>query len=148
MSHVTTRSLHSPWRWAVIALLLGNAVIHLLLTPMHLEEARYIGLGFIALSLACIALAGALALAGTPAAWAATGAVNVLGLAAFIASRTIGLPLIEDDIGNWGEPLGLLTMLVETLAIGLSLTALRERTPGALGVIPVRQATLTHTNKS
>ncbi len=29
------------------------------------------------------------------------------------AGRTIGLPQIGDDIGNWGEPLGIVAIIAE-----------------------------------
>lgn len=128
MTGFATRELHSPARWVVMALLVGNAVIHFDLAPMHLEEAPYIGALFIGLSVACILLCVALASIDLVVVWAATGLVNLLGLVAFIVSRTIGLPQIGDDIGNWSDPLGVSTIVIEVLVIGITVAVLRRST--------------------
>lgn len=118
--------MRSPWRWLTAYSLLINAAIHLILTPMHLEEAPYVGVLFVLLSSACIVLAGALVLSDTPVAWAATGTVSLLGLLAFLACRTVGLPQLADDTGNWSDPYGWLTIAVETLAIACTAVVLRS----------------------
>ncbi|MEO6942287.1 MAG: hypothetical protein ABI124_04610 [Terrimesophilobacter sp.] len=115
MSYLSNPAQHSPWRWLAIVLLLVNAAIHVNLTPMHLMEAPYIGLLFIVLSAACVILAALLAFRDNELVWMATGALSALALIAFLASRTVGLPQIDDDIGNWTEPLGILNMAVEAL---------------------------------
>ena len=108
--------VHSPLRWYAAALLLGNALVHVPLIPEHLEEARYVGLLFIALSVVATVLALMLVVADSVWAWGATAAVSVLSVAAFLVSRTVGLPQLQDDIGNWSEPLGFPALLVETVA--------------------------------
>lgn len=139
--------LRSPLRWTVTALLLVNALIHLVLTPSHLEEAPYIGVGFLLLSIACLALAGGLVLWDVPLVWAASTAVNALGLIAFIASRTVGLPQIGDDVGNWGEPLGVLTMVVEAAGIGLGALVLHRAGDRTSLHSPVRHPGVLDTNR-
>jgi len=51
-----------------------------------------------------------------------------------VLSRTTGLPGTTGDIGNWSEPLGLASMLVEAAFILVSAYALslsrRESLPG------------------
>jgi hypothetical protein len=113
-------AIRSPWRLPAAACLLVNAGIHVDLAPMHLQEAPYIGVLFILLSLACIILAATLLVFDAAPVWLAAGAVSLLGLAAFVVSRTIGLPQIEDDMGNWTDPLGWATMVVECLAVLLA----------------------------
>ncbi|MEO7130395.1 MAG: hypothetical protein ABIZ07_03350 [Dermatophilaceae bacterium] len=39
--------------------------------------------------------------------------VAALALMGYFLSRTIGLPQIGDDIGNWGEPLGIVAIIAE-----------------------------------
>lgn len=126
MTNRTTRELRSPARWVVMALLVANAVIHFDLTPMHLEEAPYIGALFIALSVTCVLLCVALASADLAVFWVATGGVNLLGLVAFVVSRTVGLPQMADDIGNWSDPLGIATIVIEVLVIGITVAVLRR----------------------
>jgi hypothetical protein len=119
--------LHSPLRWACALALLVTAGTHLPLVPEHLEEAPYVGVLFILLSLGSIALAVLIVVRDLPVVWAASGTVTLLALIAFLASRTVGLPQIADDIGNWTEPLGfpalaaeLATTVLAVLAVGQS----------------------------
>jgi hypothetical protein len=109
-------------------MLLATAATHIPLVPEHLKEAPYIGMLFIALSTASVALAVLVVLADTPAVWAATGAMTLLAVIAFLTSRTIGLPMIGDEIGNWTEPLGLPALAAESLAFLAAVAVLR---PGA-----------------
>lgn len=126
MKDFFTRRLDSPWRWVAMAALWANAAIHVDLAPMHLEEATYIGVLFLLLSAAAIVLAVGLALNDSPAVWAAAGVLSLAGLTAFVASRTVGLPLIADDIGSWSEPMEQATLLVETLTIAFAVDALQH----------------------
>jgi hypothetical protein len=118
------RPLQSPWRWPAIVLLLVTAGTHLPLVPMHLEEAPYVGALFIALTVASLVLAGLLVARDTSLVWVATGAMTALAVVAFLWSRTVGLPQIGDDIGNWGEPLGFPALGSEIVATAVAAVAL------------------------
>jgi hypothetical protein len=118
--------LGSPLRWAASVLLLVTAATHIPLVPEHLEEAPYIGVLFIALSVASVVLAVVLIVADTPAVWAATGVMTALAVVAFVVSRTVGLPQIGDDIGNWTEPLGFPALAAEALAAVVAAVALQR----------------------
>jgi hypothetical protein len=101
------------------ALALVAAAAHVPVTGEHLEEARYIGVLFIALEVACVLLAVALVARPSRAVFAATSAVGALAVLALVVSRTIGLPLIQDDIGVWTEPLAWISLVSESLmAVG------------------------------
>ena len=39
-----------------------------------------------------------------------------LAILGYVISRTIGLPQIGDDIGNWLEPLGVVAVIAEATA--------------------------------
>jgi hypothetical protein len=133
MPHLLGPAQHSQWRWPATLFLLVNAAIHLYLAPMHLIEAPYIGALFIALSAACIILAVLLTFLDNTLVWTATGTISLLALIAFLISRTIGLPQIGDDIGNWTDPLGYPNMVVEILTVTVAIAVLRSwrlRTPG------------------
>ncbi|MEO7132374.1 MAG: hypothetical protein ABIZ07_13465, partial [Dermatophilaceae bacterium] len=43
--------------------------------------------------------------------------VAALALVGYFLSRTIGLPQMGDDIGNWGEPLGILAIISEAIML-------------------------------
>lgn len=101
-----------------------NAGVHIPLVPEHLREAPYIGVLFILLSVACVALAIMVTAHDTPWIWAISAALSPLALIAFVWSRTIGLPQITDDIGNWTEPLCFPTVAAEALTVALVLVVL------------------------
>lgn len=124
MSFITHPARHSPWRWSAAGFLLANAAIHLYLAPMHLMEAPYIGVLFATLSAACIILALLLAFRDNALVWAVTGALSLVALIAFLASRTVGLPQIGDEIGNWTEPFGSLNLMVEVLTVVIAIFVL------------------------
>jgi len=119
--------LASPLRWVAIVMLLGTAGTHVPLVPEHLEEAPYVGVLFIALSVASIVLAVLLVRWDSPLVWTASGVMTVLALIAFFASRTVGLPQIGDDIGNWGDPLGYPAVAVEALVTAAAAIVLANR---------------------
>ncbi|MCA1984706.1 hypothetical protein [Nocardioides nematodiphilus] len=130
-------ALHSPDRGAAILGLVVTAGTHLPLVGEHLEEAPYVGWLFIALSAAALVLALALVIADTPLVWAVAGAVTLAAVVAFVASRTIGLPLIGDDVGNWSEPLGYPAVAAEVVvAVVSAMTLLRTRRVPTLGQVP------------
>ncbi len=116
--------LDSAFRWPAAALMIVTAAVHIPLIREHLEEAPYLGVLFIALSAACILLAAAVLTMDTPVTWSAVGLVSVLALAGFLASRTVGLPEVGDDVGNWSDPLGYPAMVAETLAAVLATVVL------------------------
>lgn len=123
------RPLHSPLRWWAVPLLLITAGVHVPLIPEHLREAPYVGVLFAVLTTACLVLAVLLVLSDSAVVWAATGLATLLAVAAFLLSRTVGLPQLADDIGNWTEPLGLPALLAETAALVVAAYALRHQIP-------------------
>ena len=61
--------------------------------------------------------------------WAGTAALMVAVLTGYTLSRTTGLPQSTDDIGNWGEPLGIASLFVEGAVVAVSGAALRGVPP-------------------
>jgi len=120
--------LASPLRWAGAALLVVTSGTHIPLIPAHLHEAPYVGALFIGQSVASAGLASLLVTRDTPAVWAATAVLTVLAVTGFLASRTVGLPQIGDDVGNWSEPLWFPALAAELFAATTAVLALRQRT--------------------
>ncbi len=91
-----------------------------------------------------ILLAFAILHSGSGLAWAAAGSLAGLTRLGFVLSRTTGLPGSDADIGNWSEPLGLASMLVEGAFVLLSAYALwlcrREAVPGLHESLPLEPA--------
>lgn len=118
----------SPSRWVGAVLLLVAAAAHIPLVPGHLREAPYVGVLFIALSVVAVALAIAVVVIETDAVWLMAGAVCFAALLGFLASRTIGLPQLGDDVGMWtGEPLGIPAVASEALVAALAWIQLHHR---------------------
>ena len=117
----------SPWRLPAALGALTEAVGHIPVTQDHLTEAPYIGIGFILLTVAGFVLAQFLLLADTTAVWIWTAIVSAAATLGYLLSRTAGLPEIRDDIGNWGEPLGVVCLAAEAVMLITACLQLRLR---------------------
>ena len=115
--------------WTVALMLLVAAATHVPLVSEHLEEAPYVGILFLALIVACTGLAVLILVHDSPPVWALSAAVCLLAVVAFLASRTVGLPQLADDIGMWtDEPMGFPAVASEALVVVLAVAHL-TRTP-------------------
>ena len=117
--------LRSPWRFAAAAMCVVAAASHLPVTEDHLREAPYIGVLFVLLSVSCLVLAVLLLRRDSRLVWSALAATCAAAVAAFVWSRAIGLPQITDDVGHWTEPLALVAITSESLAVLMAVGALR-----------------------
>lgn len=111
----------SPWRWPSAAIALIVAATHVPITGEHLSEAPYIGWSFVALEVTAVVLAAALVVRDVTIVWWAAGAVPALAIVAFVITRTVALPQIADDVGNWTEPLGVVALVAEGMLVVLAL---------------------------
>jgi len=114
----------SPWRWPAAALAVTITAAHVPVTGEHVAEAPYIGWSFIALEIAAVALAIFLVLRDTQLAWTAATVLPTLAILGYVLTRSVALPQIADDLGNWTEPLGVVALSAEAL---LALLALGHR---------------------
>ncbi|MER5641133.1 hypothetical protein ABT095_29805 [Kitasatospora sp. NPDC002227] len=92
------------------------------------KEPSYVGAGYYVLELAGLLVAGLL-LTGRRtgvASWLLAAGVGLGPLAGYVLSRGPGLPDYTDDKGNWTEPLGLVSLLVELVLVVVALLALRS----------------------
>ncbi len=71
-------------------------------------------------------LAVAIVLVDNPGVWIISGAVCLAAVVAFLASRTVGLPEIGDDVGDWTEPLGIPAVASEVLLVVLASAHVRR----------------------
>jgi hypothetical protein len=115
------RSLALPAAAALAAV----CVVHLLDGPGSLSPHFYVGGLELGLAAACAPLAVWLLVRPTGTVWKTALALNVAAMAAFMISRTVGFPGSTDDIGNWGQLLGVINLAVEAIVISAALTALR-----------------------
>ncbi|MGZ4625758.1 MAG: hypothetical protein ACXV3S_05625, partial [Kineosporiaceae bacterium] len=72
---------------------------------------------FVVLEVACVVLA--LLLVRDDARWVyvVTALTGGLAIATYVVSRSLGLPQIEDDVGKWAEPLGVVALTAESLMV-------------------------------
>jgi hypothetical protein len=113
-------------RFPVAALATAAALAHVPVTPVHLAEARYIGVLFLALTVVLLLGATALLVGDSAITYAVLAASCALAVTAYVVSRTVGLPEIGDDVGHWFEPLGVVSVLGELGVVALAGVALRR----------------------
>jgi hypothetical protein len=91
-------------------------LIHLIEAPEYLEEATYVGVLFlINVLLAFVSAFGIYR--GTRWGWMLGVLVAGGAFVMYVVSRTLGLPGLEEDVGNWLEPAGILSLIVEGLFV-------------------------------
>ena len=124
-SQAISTDSHSVHRGAVVVGLLAIALIHVIDLPGKWEETRYLGVGYVLVIAASLVLAELNA--NRVRAWSlyASAALSIAVLAGFIINRTLGMPRANEDIGNWGEPLGLASLFVEVITVWVTLRAVQ-----------------------
>jgi len=123
-------------RSAAVVGLAGVALIHVLDAHDTFVATPYKGWLYVGLIAGSLAAAGALVRRSDTRAWAAAGALSLAAFLAFVYSRTVGLPASADDIGNWTEPLGLASLVVEGAVAAVALERLTALAPRALRLAP------------
>ena len=136
MSHQTTMTPEATWvaRWAGALLCLVVAAIHVVDQGgiVTMRDPYYVGVAYYVLEIAAVVAAVLLLIGLVRLGWLLATGVAVGPLLGYILSRGPGLPDYSDDIGNWTEPLGLVSLAVEgallLLAAPLFVRSLRRRT--------------------
>lgn len=116
-----------------LLLLCVTALVHYLAIPDKLGETRLLGWSYILLVAGCSA-AGAWLLSDRWRLGYILGTVVCGGaLLAFILTRTVGLlGSAPDDIGNWGEPAAIVSLIVEAAFVVIALMQLGRQRAAAL----------------
>jgi hypothetical protein len=136
MSQHTVRPPENTWaaRWAGALLCLAVAAVHVVdqggITATR--DPYYIGVAYHVLEIAAVVAAVLLLVGLVRPGWLLAAVVAAGPLLGYILSRGPGLPDYSDDIGNWTEPLGLVSLAVEgallLLSVPLLMRSLRRRT--------------------
>jgi hypothetical protein len=127
----------NAWRGPAIVASIVTAAAHLPVTEDHFHEAPYIGALFVVLELAAAVLAGWLLRRDDRRAYGLAALTGALAIGAYVLSRSIGLPQITDDVGNWTEPLAVVSIVAEALMV---LAGVRGVVAPARRVLPRRFA--------
>jgi hypothetical protein len=122
------------WAGATLIFLIGGA--HVLIAGEHFLAATYLGILFLANFAGAIAAAFALYWSPNRWGWLLGDAVAGGAFVGFIASRAVGLPGFEEEVGKWFSIAGLLCLLMEGAFVSLSLLAL---TPQGRAIVRMQQ---------
>ncbi|MER6402064.1 hypothetical protein ABT269_00650 [Streptomyces viridosporus] len=123
-----------PARWAGALLCLAVAAVHVVdqggITVTR--DPYYIGVAYHVLEIAAVVTAVLLLTGPVRLGWLLAIGVAAGPVLGYVLSRGPGLPYYSDDIGNWTEPLGLVSLAVEgallLLSVPLFVRSLRRRT--------------------
>lgn len=107
------------------------AASHLPLIGRHLHEAPYIGWSFAVLAVVSVAIALALLARDDRRIWVTIAVLYSAAVLVYLVSRTVGLPQISDDIGNWTEPASFPALASEGGAVIVSVRVLIDAGFGA-----------------
>jgi hypothetical protein len=89
------------------------AVIHFSQVVSTVEETPWLGAAFVALTLACMVLAGQLLQRGGRWLWTQVAVVNLTAIGGYAFTRLFSTPFDSTDVGNWSEMLGLAALFIE-----------------------------------
>ena len=112
---------------AGISLIVIVGLIHLINSPGDLQEGSYTGLLYLANFFGAI-LAAIGIYRGRSWGWSLGALVSVGAFVGYVISRTVGLPGLPVE-EEWLEPLGVLSLMVEGLFVGLCLAIFARPTP-------------------
>ena len=116
-SRTTGASTLDVRRIAVGLALAVTAAIHVLDLPGKVEEVPYLAVAYVFLIVASFVIMERIFRKGILIDYLAAIGLGLAILLAFVVNRTVGMPGATDDIGNWLEPLGLLSLVVEGFVV-------------------------------
>ena len=109
-------------RSTAILSLVGLGAIHFLQIVQTFESTPLLGVAYLLLIAAFLAVAARLCLhGGDRLTWAASAVVCVAAIGGYSFTRLLSTPLDNQDVGNWACMLGLAALFVETLLLALSI---------------------------
>jgi hypothetical protein len=97
------------------------AVIHAVDSVGKWTETRYVFWLYMLLIAGCIVTVAALLFVRSRAALLAAAGLAAIVVVFYVLDRTVGLPNASGDIGNWVEPLGLASLVVEGFVVAIGL---------------------------
>jgi hypothetical protein len=111
------RGLLNTRRFATTIGLAGLAAVHIMDLPGKWAETQYLAFGYIGIIVMAGLLIERMLKSGQAFDYLASAGLAIAVIAGFIVNRTVGMPGATDDIGNWFEPLALLSLFVEVFTV-------------------------------
>jgi hypothetical protein len=108
------------------------ALAHVPVIGPHLDEAPYMGVLFVVLTAACAFLAVAALVRGGRAVYLLTVLTCGLAVLGYVATRLVAFPMLADDVGNWLEPLGVVSIVSESIAVAAAVVGVRRASRDAV----------------
>ncbi|MFF8944681.1 hypothetical protein ACF1A5_20880 [Streptomyces sp. NPDC014864] len=134
MTHRIAMTPEAAWpaRWAGVLLCLAVATVHVVdqggITATR--DPYYIGVAYHVLEVAAVVAAALLLVGLVRLGWLLAIGVAAGPLLGYVLSRGPGLPGYTEDVGNWTEPLGLVSLALEgallLLSVPLAVRSLRR----------------------
>ena len=125
---------------AVIVGLVGIVAAHAMDLTGKMQEVPYLGVGYLLVIAASVVLIERIIRRGSRLDFAAAAGLAAAVILGYVVNRTVGMPGAMDDIGNWWEPLGLTSLIVEAWVVWQGISA-------ALGVRPAAAASAPRAQK-
>ena len=115
-------------KWLAIAAILGTGLVHVLEARDAFGDATYKGLLFVGNGVGALAAAVGIYRNQRALGWLLGLLIAGGAILAYAASRTVGLPGLPAEPDAWLEPMGVASLLCETLFV--ILFAVRGRASG------------------
>ena len=103
-----------------VVALLGIGAIHFLQIVETFQSTPLLGLAYVGLIAASLALAAWLLVIGDVRAWAGAGLISAAVIVGYAFTRVVGTTFDNQDVGNWSCMLGLASLFVEAALLALS----------------------------
>jgi hypothetical protein len=129
MQPFLTKRMGRPQCAVVAVAALVAAAAHVPVIAPHLDEAPYMGVLFVVLTVGCLVIATAALVRDTAAVYALAVLTCGLAVLGYAATRLVAFPMLGDDVGNWLEPLGIISVVSELVVVGAAVMALRRSRP-------------------
>jgi hypothetical protein len=114
-------------KWLAIAAILGTGLIHVMEARDSFGEATYKGLLFLGNGAGALAAAIGIYRGQRALGWLLGLLVAGGAIIGYVASRTIGLPGLPAEPDAWLEPMGVASLLCETLFVILFAVSSKTR---------------------
>lgn len=131
---MTDNAYRSSVRGIVACALIVAALAHVPVIPEHLHEAPYMGVAFIVFSGLAMLAAGVVGLTDRRWGYRLSAGLCIAAIGLYALTRLVAFPEMGDDVGNWTETFGLLSIAAETVAALGSTAALFRHSRAASGL--------------
>jgi hypothetical protein len=119
--------LRFRWRWVLTVAAGVSALAHLPVVGEHLRDAPYMGEEFVVLIIGCLLIGAAVLICDSAALYLVAVITCSLPITGYVATRVVAFADLADDVGNWWEPLGVVSILAEAAGVAVALCALASR---------------------